>query len=79
MSRREEKLEQLVINDLAAYNKLIEKSAEKLVIIDIHQEWCGVCEAIQPTLIRVTKSNSYNYIIKILLLLSLIYYTFFSI
>jgi thioredoxin-like negative regulator of GroEL len=75
MNRREEKLDQLVINDVDAYNQLIEKSAEKLIIIDIHQEWCGVCEAIQPTLVRVTKGNYYYYLIKILLLF--LYFLFF--
>ena len=41
------------IEDEAGWLSVIDSSEERLVIIDIHQDWCGPTEAIHPTLSRV--------------------------
>jgi len=41
------------IEDDAMFDAMIEASNDKLVIMDVHQDWCGVCDALQPTLQRV--------------------------
>lgn len=41
------------IDDEASWNSIIESSEGKLLIVDIHQDWCGPTEAIHPTLSRV--------------------------
>mmetsp|Transcript_112988 Transcript_112988/g.319602 ORF Transcript_112988/g.319602 Transcript_112988/m.319602 type:complete len:134 (+) Transcript_112988:34-435(+) len=41
------------IEDDAGWESLMETSESKLVIVDIHQEWCGCCEAIHPSISRV--------------------------
>jgi thioredoxin-like negative regulator of GroEL len=41
------------IEDEAGWHSMIESSEERLVIMDIHQDWCGPTEAIHPTLSRV--------------------------
>mmetsp|Transcript_17080 Transcript_17080/g.16421 ORF Transcript_17080/g.16421 Transcript_17080/m.16421 type:complete len:138 (-) Transcript_17080:324-737(-) len=41
------------IEDEAGWHSLIDSSEDKLVICDIHQDWCGPTEAIHPTMIRV--------------------------
>ena len=41
------------IEDETSWNSIIESSEERLVIVDIHQDWCGYCEAIHPTLARL--------------------------
>jgi thioredoxin-like negative regulator of GroEL len=43
----------LRIEDAEQYQSLIETSQKKLVMIDFYQDWCGPCEAIQPTLSKV--------------------------
>jgi thiol-disulfide isomerase/thioredoxin len=43
----------LKIEDVESYQSLIETSQKKLVMIDFYQDWCGPCEAIQPTLMKV--------------------------
>lgn len=43
----------IVIEDDASWESAMELSETKLVIIDIHQDWCGYCEAIHPSLSRV--------------------------
>ena len=41
------------IEDEAGWHSIIESSDDKLVIIDIHQDWCGPTDAIHSTLSRV--------------------------
>ena len=41
------------IEDEAGWLSVIDSSEDRLVVIDIHQDWCGPTEAIHPTLIRV--------------------------
>jgi hypothetical protein len=41
------------IEDDATWESIVEQSEQKLVIIDCHQEWCGYCEAIHPSMSRV--------------------------
>jgi thiol-disulfide isomerase/thioredoxin len=41
------------IEDEATWDSLIEQSETKLVVIDCHQEWCGNCEAVLPSMSRV--------------------------
>lgn len=41
------------IEDEAGWHSIIDSSEGKLVIIDIHQDWCGPTEAIHSTLSRV--------------------------
>lgn len=43
----------LKIEDDATWDSIVEQSEQKLVIIDCHQEWCGYCEAIHPSMARV--------------------------
>lgn len=35
------------------WDSIIEQSEQKLVVVDCHQEWCGYCEAIHPSMSRV--------------------------
>jgi len=41
------------IEDDHTWDTTIEQSDSKLVVIDCHQEWCGCCEAIHPSLSRI--------------------------
>lgn len=41
------------IEDEAQWEAVMEQSESKVVVMDCHQEWCGYCEAIHPTLSRV--------------------------
>ena len=41
------------IEDEAGWDSILEQSNQKLVVIDCHQEWCGCCEAIHPSLSKV--------------------------
>lgn len=41
------------IEDEAGWEHAMEQSDSKLVVIDIHQEWCGCCEAVHPSMSRV--------------------------
>jgi thiol-disulfide isomerase/thioredoxin len=41
------------IEDDLQWDSIVEQSDTKLVVIDCHQEWCGYCEAIHPSLNRV--------------------------
>ena len=43
----------LKIEDEAGWHSMLESSESKLIILDVHQDWCGPCEAIHPTLARV--------------------------
>jgi len=43
----------LKVEDADPYQALIEASQKKLVMIDFYQDWCGPCEAIQPSLMKV--------------------------
>ena len=41
------------IEDETGWQSMLEASDKMLVILDVHQDWCGPCEAIHPTLLRV--------------------------
>mmetsp|Transcript_8394 Transcript_8394/g.8566 ORF Transcript_8394/g.8566 Transcript_8394/m.8566 type:complete len:137 (-) Transcript_8394:160-570(-) len=41
------------ITDEDSLNVAIDMSEQKVVVIDVHQEWCGACEAMTPTFQRV--------------------------
>ncbi len=41
------------IEDEITWDSIIEQSETKLVVVDCHQDWCGCCEAIHPSLSRV--------------------------
>lgn len=41
------------IEDEQQWESVVDQSESKLVIIDCHQEWCGNCEAILPSMTRV--------------------------
>lgn len=43
----------LRIDDDQIWESVMEQSEAKLVVIDIHQEWCGCCEAIHPSIARI--------------------------
>ena len=53
----------LKIEDVESYQSLIETSQKKLVMIDFYQDWCGPCEAIQPTLMKVYQGYYYYYLL----------------
>ena len=37
------------IADAEDWNACMEESAEKVLVIDCHQNWCGPCETVRPT------------------------------
>lgn len=39
--------------DEVGWKKILDKSETHLVIVDCYQDWCGMCEAMQPILQRV--------------------------
>ncbi len=41
------------IEDDAAWDTMIDQSTSKLIVVDCHQDWCGCCEAIHPSLNRI--------------------------
>jgi hypothetical protein len=41
------------IEDDASWDNVMELSETKLVAIDCHQEWCGCCEAMHPSMSRL--------------------------
>lgn len=41
------------IEDDAMWDQMMELSDTKLVVVDIHQEWCGCCESVHPSMSRV--------------------------
>lgn len=41
------------LEDDTAWDNIIELSASKVVVVDIHQDWCGPVEAIMPSMTRV--------------------------
>ncbi|KAJ1433673.1 hypothetical protein B484DRAFT_394409 [Ochromonadaceae sp. CCMP2298] len=43
----------VVIEDEAQWDSAMEMSESKLVVIDIHSEWCGCCEAVHPSIARI--------------------------
>jgi hypothetical protein len=43
----------LKIEDEATWDSVMEQSDTKLVVVDIHQEWCGCCESVHPSMSRV--------------------------
>ena len=36
-----------------AWDDWMEKSADMLLVLDCHQDWCGQCETLQPTFLRI--------------------------
>jgi hypothetical protein len=52
----------LKIEDEAGWHSLIDSSEDKLVICDIHQDWCGPTEAIHPTMLRVFQVRAIKFI-----------------
>ena len=43
----------LVIEDETLWDTMLEHSESRLVVIDLHQEWCGYCDAIHPSISRM--------------------------
>mmetsp|Transcript_64266 Transcript_64266/g.134090 ORF Transcript_64266/g.134090 Transcript_64266/m.134090 type:complete len:137 (+) Transcript_64266:62-472(+) len=43
----------LKIEDETLWDSAMEMSETKLVVIDIHQDWCGCCDSIHPSISRV--------------------------
>lgn len=41
------------IEDESMWDQAMEQSETKLVVIDIHQDWCGCCESVHPSMSRV--------------------------
>ena len=41
------------LEDVSGWTSMVESSEERVVVIDCHQEWCGPCEAIKPTIQKV--------------------------
>eukprot|EP01038_Epipyxis_sp_PR26KG_P006535 gene6535-8978_t len=41
------------LEDELMWDTALELSNQKLLVIDCHQEWCGICEAILPTISRI--------------------------
>lgn len=41
------------IEDDSLWDHAMEQSDSKLVVVDIHQEWCGCCESVHPSINRV--------------------------
>ncbi len=41
------------VEDEAGWDALMDISETKLLVVDCHQEWCGYCEAIHPSISRV--------------------------
>ena len=48
------------IEDETGWQNMLEASDKMLVILDVHQDWCGPCEAIHPTLLRVFAVRWYS-------------------
>ncbi|OQR87488.1 thioredoxin/dynein outer arm protein [Achlya hypogyna] len=46
------------IRDLEQWNHLRENSTEKLIVIDMYQEWCGPCKVLEPTYRRIIADTS---------------------
>lgn len=43
----------LVIEDETLWDTMLDHSESRLVVIDLHQEWCGYCDAIHPSISRM--------------------------
>lgn len=41
------------IEDETMWDQVMEASMTKLVMMDCHQEWCGMCDSMHPTMNRV--------------------------
>jgi thiol-disulfide isomerase/thioredoxin len=41
------------INDAHGWEDMLKLSETKLVVVDAHADWCGLCEAILPTMSRI--------------------------
>ena len=47
------KLEVQIITSTQQYDELIQASHDRLVIVDLHMDWCGPCAALVPTFNKV--------------------------
>lgn len=41
------------IEDDATWDSIMETSEQKLIVVDCHQDWCGCCEAMFPSMSRL--------------------------
>ncbi|CAK4765589.1 unnamed protein product [Aphanomyces euteiches] len=43
----------VVIKDLDQWTHVKETNMEKLIVVDVYQEWCGPCRILEPTYKRI--------------------------
>lgn len=53
MAARRKALEIPALEDSAAYTRAIEASDKMLIVIDVHQSWCGPCTVMESTFRRI--------------------------
>jgi len=53
MSRGTLQADVRVISDAKQYDELIQASQDKVVIVDLHMDWCGPCSALTATYNKV--------------------------
>mmetsp|Transcript_3018 Transcript_3018/g.6097 ORF Transcript_3018/g.6097 Transcript_3018/m.6097 type:complete len:137 (-) Transcript_3018:280-690(-) len=46
-----------VIETEEAWDEWMGKSGDMLLVLDCHQDWCGQCETLQPTFLRIFMDN----------------------
>ena len=67
MSRGGPQYEIQNMEDEDMFDSLMEQSNEKLILLDVHKEWCGPCAALVPTLSKLmldTPSSEERIVIK---------------